>query len=233
MGAFDDAGDVRDDKGAIVRQVDHAQVGRQRGKGIVRDSGLGVADPRQQGGLARVGLADQADVGQQFELEADHALLALPTRLPPPRRLLRGRREAGVPPASSATLRDHQHVVRLQQLAQDFAGAVEVYEQILDMGSKAPPLHREISNESLAMIYFFQKDYEKSLKYQRDWLDTSSWVAEACPKVCPARRSDSLAVEATRPAPAGIGSRSANRGDTRSDPEIVAPAAVRAPSGSE
>ena len=137
------------------------------------------------------------------------------------------------------TLRPAERVALYQALARayvgnrDFAGAIEVYEQILGMGSKAPPLHREISNESLAMIYFFQKDYEKSLKYQRDWLDTSSWVGEACPKVCPARRSDSLAVEATQPAPAGTGSRSAGPGDAQSGSENVAPAAVRAPSGSE
>ena len=68
---------------------------------------------------------------------------------------------------------------------QDFAAAIEVYEAILGMGTRAPPLDRDISNESLAMIHFFQKDYGRSLKYQRDWLGASKWVGEACPKVCP------------------------------------------------
>ena len=53
------------------------------------------------------------------------------------------------------------------------------------MGTRVPPWHRDISNESLALIYFSRGAYRKSLEYQRAWLGTSNWVGEACPKVCP------------------------------------------------
>ena len=98
------------------------------------------------------------------------------------------------------SLRPSEQVAAYQELArahvgkQDYTAATEVYERILGMGSRVPPWHRDISNESLALIYFSGGDYEKSLEYQRAWLETSGWVGEACPKICPSRRIGAMAV---------------------------------------
>lgn len=79
-----------------------------------------------------------------------------------------------------------------QVLAQAFLAkhdrdaAVDVYEKVLALGPRLPQWHREICLESLALIHFADRNYEQSLKYQREWLKLSPWVAKDCPKVCPA-----------------------------------------------
>ncbi|MCY3620829.1 MAG: hypothetical protein OXH68_03850 [Gammaproteobacteria bacterium] len=79
----------------------------------------------------------------------------------------------------------YQALARAYVGKQDYKAASDVYERILGMGSRVPPWHRDISNESLALIYFSRRDYKKSVEYQRAWLGTANWVGEACPKVCP------------------------------------------------
>lgn len=88
----------------------------------------------------------------------------------------------------------YQALARAYVGKQDYPAASEIYERILDMGRRVPPWHRDISNESLALIYFSHGDYSKSLEYQRAWLETSNWVGEACPKVCPSLRMGSSTV---------------------------------------
>ena len=79
----------------------------------------------------------------------------------------------------------YQALARAYVGKEDYTAASAVYERILGMGTRVPPWHRDISNESLALIYFSRGAYRKSLEYQRAWLETSNWVGEACPKVCP------------------------------------------------
>ena len=77
--AFDEAGHVGDDEGLLVGLLadgDHAEVGLEGGEGVVGDFGLGGGDAGDERGLAGVGVADQADVGQQLEFEAVVALFA-------------------------------------------------------------------------------------------------------------------------------------------------------------
>ena len=77
--AFDEAGHVGDDEGLLIRLFAHgddAEVGFEGGEGVVGDLGLGGGDAGDEGGLAGVGIADQADVGQQLEFQAVIALLA-------------------------------------------------------------------------------------------------------------------------------------------------------------
>ena len=88
----------------------------------------------------------------------------------------------------------YQAMARAHVGKQDYTAASEVYERILGMGTRLPPRHRDISNESLALIHFSRGDYGKSLGYQRAWLATSNWVGEACPKVCPSARAGSMTV---------------------------------------
>ncbi|MCY3838135.1 MAG: hypothetical protein OXH09_05750 [Gammaproteobacteria bacterium] len=78
----------------------------------------------------------------------------------------------------------YQALARAYVGKEDYTAASVVYETILGM-TKVPAWHRDISNESLALIYFSRGAYRKSLEYQRAWLETSNWVGEACPKVCP------------------------------------------------
>ena len=78
----------------------------------------------------------------------------------------------------------YQALARAHVGKQDYTAASAVYETILGM-PKVPPLHRDLSNESLALIHFSRGAYGESLEYQRAWLATSNWVGEACPKVCP------------------------------------------------
>ena len=79
----------------------------------------------------------------------------------------------------------YQALARAHVGKEDYTAASAVYNRILGMGTRVPPWHRDISNESLALIHFSRGAYRKSLEYQRAWLETSNWVEEACPKVCP------------------------------------------------
>ena len=109
--AFDQAGEVGNDKGAAGSAPlagvggDDAEVGFERGEGIVGDFGTGSGDARDERGLANVGETDQADVGEQLELEAQMALFAVAaatsTSLAPGTRLRANPKT--VSPAKSAT----------------------------------------------------------------------------------------------------------------------------------
>src|SRR5712691_11988902 len=91
--AFDEAGNVSDDEGLIVIRTDDAEVGDERGEGIVSDLRLRRADDRDQRRLPGVWQADDSDIGDQLQLDEQFALFAGITGLREPRRLARGRRE--------------------------------------------------------------------------------------------------------------------------------------------
>ncbi|MCY3840247.1 MAG: hypothetical protein OXH09_16630 [Gammaproteobacteria bacterium] len=93
----------------------------------------------------------------------------------------------------------YQLLARAYLAKKDYEAAIGVYEGILDLGTRALRWHFEISNGNLAMIHFSRRDFEKSLNYQKAWLETSSWVGEACPRVCPAPRVDSPTVKKDGP----------------------------------
>ena len=75
VGPFDQAGDVGHDE-VLILGDDRAQVGVLGGERIIGDLGMGARDPREQRRLAGVGQADQADVGDDLQLQDDPALLA-------------------------------------------------------------------------------------------------------------------------------------------------------------
>ena len=77
--ALNQARHVGDDEGLLIRLLahgDHAEVGFEGGEGVVGDLGLGGGDAGDERGLAGIGVADQADVGQQLQLQPVIALLA-------------------------------------------------------------------------------------------------------------------------------------------------------------
>ena len=84
--AFDQAGHVGHHEAAVVAQRDDAEVRRQRRERVVGDLGPRRRDARDQRGLARVGEPDQADVGEQLQLQA---------QVPRPRPARPARRAAG------------------------------------------------------------------------------------------------------------------------------------------
>ena len=101
--AFDQPGDVGHDEAAIVAQRHDAEVGRERGERIVGDLGTRRRDARDQRGLAGVGEADEADVGEQLQLQPEEPLFARLARLGAPRRAVGGRHEVRVAaPAAAA-----------------------------------------------------------------------------------------------------------------------------------
>ena len=104
--AFDDAGNVGDDERAVVAELHDAEVRRERRERIVGDLGTRRGDHREQRALAGVGLPDEADVGDELELELERATLAFLAGLPLARRLVRSRREERVAlPAPAALAR--------------------------------------------------------------------------------------------------------------------------------
>src|SRR5471032_396179 len=74
--AFDQAGNVGDHKAFLVRHAHHTQVRVQGGKWVVSDLRTRVRYGRNEGGLASVRHAQQADVGQHFQFEAQFAAFA-------------------------------------------------------------------------------------------------------------------------------------------------------------
>ena len=89
------------------RQLDHAEVGGERGEGVVGDLGPGPADDADERRLAGVGVADDADVGQQLELELEVLLLARGPVLRVARRLVGRGGEVDVAEAAAPALGDH------------------------------------------------------------------------------------------------------------------------------
>ena len=70
-GAFDDSGDVGEHEMAIFPAPDHAKARDQGRERIIGDLGPRLGDGRNQRALADVGEADDADIGEQLELDPE------------------------------------------------------------------------------------------------------------------------------------------------------------------
>src|SRR3954467_3163162 len=75
--ALDQAGNVGEHEIDLL-VADDPQFGMKGGEGIVADLGLGVGDGVQEGRLAGIGQADQADVGDQLQAKPHPQLRARP-----------------------------------------------------------------------------------------------------------------------------------------------------------
>jgi hypothetical protein len=104
-GAFDEAGDVGQHELALVglQRPQHRLEGGER---IVGDLGGRPREAREQRGLAGVGQPDQADVGQQLQVQMDPTLLAAQAALGEARCLTGGRGKALVAVPAQATARE-------------------------------------------------------------------------------------------------------------------------------
>jgi len=125
--ALDDARNVGDHEAAMIGQRHDAQIRLEGGERIVGDLGTRGGDDRQERALPRVGLAQQADVGDQLEHQLDRPLFPVGSRLPLARRLMGRRGELGVAPPAASALGHEQRLARLQELAQSFATLGNAY----------------------------------------------------------------------------------------------------------
>ena len=116
-GALDEPRQVGDGGPALVGgvvhgQVQHAQVRLEGREGVVGHLGPGCREGRQERGLARVGKAHEADVGDEPQLQPQAALLAGLALLGMLGRLVGGRGEVRVAEAASAAPRHHEALGR-------------------------------------------------------------------------------------------------------------------------
>src|SRR5260370_7038793 len=97
MRAFNEAGQIGYNKspaklGAVTTgaavSIDNAEIGLQRGEWIVGNLGTRRGNYGNQSGFARVGVADQPDIRQKFQLEPKRAFFAWEPSLVFPRALI-------------------------------------------------------------------------------------------------------------------------------------------------
>ena len=121
-GALDQAGDVGDHEAAVHFHADHAQVRVQGGERVVGHFRRRRRDRTDEGGLAGVGEAQQADVGQQLHFHADLALFARGTGAGLARRTVHGALVVHVALAADAALGDQQAIAVVGEVADDLVG---------------------------------------------------------------------------------------------------------------
>ena len=120
--ALDDPRDVRDDECPGVTELDDTEVRLEGRERVISDLRASSRDHREEGGLPRIGLADQPDVGDELELELDIPDLSLLARLPFARRLMRGGGEMRIPLPAPSALRDPDLVAMLEHFRDPLAG---------------------------------------------------------------------------------------------------------------
>ena len=129
--AFDEAGEVGDGEGELVGPLadgDYAEVGFEGGEGVVGDLGFGGGDARDEGGFADVGVADEAGVGEETELEAVVALFAGAAEFVLARGLVGGGGEVLVAASAASAAGDDDGLVGAGEVVDELAGVVVVEE---------------------------------------------------------------------------------------------------------
>lgn len=127
--ALDEAGNVGDDEGFLIGSFadgNDAEVGLECGEGVVGDFGFGRRDARDEGGLADVGVADDADIGEDLELEAEGELFAGVAHFMLARSLVGGRGEVLVAAAAAAGAGDDDALVGMLEVVDEVAGFLVV-----------------------------------------------------------------------------------------------------------
>ena len=113
---------TKDSLVGLLADGDHAEIGLEGGEGVVGDFGLGGGDARDERGLAGVGIADQADVGEQLQFEAIAALLAGAAEFVLARSLVGAGGEVLVAAAAAAAFGDDEALVGLLEVVDQLAG---------------------------------------------------------------------------------------------------------------
>src|SRR5882724_2174064 len=120
--ALDDTGNIRGDERPVVRERHHTEVRLERREGVIGDLRASGGNDGEQRALARVRLAQEPDVGDQFEHQLELSFLAVLARLPFARAAMRRSGEARVAAAAAPTLRHEQGVAAREHLADELTG---------------------------------------------------------------------------------------------------------------
>ena len=119
--AFNQPRHVADREPMKVGILDDADLRMQRGKGIRRNLRSRVRDGLEQGGLAGVRVADQADIGDHAQFEQEIAFLARLARLREARGLSPRRGEVAVAQAAATAFAQHELLTVLGEVGDQFA----------------------------------------------------------------------------------------------------------------
>ncbi len=118
--AFDQAGDVgKDELAALV--ADDSELRAERRERIVADLRRSIGDAVEEGRFARVGKADEADVGEQLQPQPDPHFLALDARLVLARGAVGRAFVAGVAAATHAAFEQHDALAFDRQIGEQAA----------------------------------------------------------------------------------------------------------------
>jgi hypothetical protein len=123
--AFDEAGDVGDYIAFFIGRVadgDDAELRLEGGEGVVGNFGAGGGDAGDEGGFANVGIADEADVGEDAELEAVIAFFTGATEFVLARSLMRGGGEVLIAAAAASAAGDDETLVGTGEVVDELAG---------------------------------------------------------------------------------------------------------------
>ena len=119
---FDQAGDVGHDEASMRFDRHDAEVRDERRERVVGDLGAGLADLADERGLARVRLAEQADVGQHAQLQLELAPRARRAVGGAARRPVGRALEARVAQPPEAALRDQCPLAGGREIGDAFVG---------------------------------------------------------------------------------------------------------------
>ena len=124
-GALDQPGNVGDHETLVGAQADHAKIRHQRGERVVRHPRRGRRNGTDEGGFAGIRKAEQADIGQQTQLQLQLAHIAGRTRRGLARRAVDRGLEMDIAQPALAALR-HQHALTMAGEVADHLIGVDV-----------------------------------------------------------------------------------------------------------
>ena len=135
-GAFDQSGHIGDDEAVVVVDADHSKVRMQRRERIIGNLRPCGGHRANEGRLACIRHAQQANIGKHFQLELEIANLAFFAGTELPRRAVDARLEVKVAEPAFATLREHCFLLVPCKISDDLAGI-----GIGDHGADRHPQH--------------------------------------------------------------------------------------------
>ncbi len=125
MRAFDEARDVGHDVAFFVRCVangDNAELWLEGGEGVVGDFGASCGDARDKRGLADVGIANEADVGENAEFKPVIAFFAGAAEFVLTRSLVRGSGKVLIAASAAACARDDNTLIGTGEIVDELPG---------------------------------------------------------------------------------------------------------------
>ena len=120
--AFDQAWNVGNDKTLFRCHPHHPQIRVQRGEGVVCNLRARIGHCSNECGLACIGHAQKADIGQHLEFKLQVLLVARPARSLLARGAVDGAFKAHVAKTAITALGNGDDLARLQQFVQHLAG---------------------------------------------------------------------------------------------------------------